>query len=900
MSVGEIPASTVTELLTQLTAAERAGHGPFVRALRTEIFERGAAARAGPQADAAPSTVEYLLIAAMGRDLETAHFVREARSVYDAGRIHGERRAQPYWRVFFLARATHLALDQKNGEEAAALLSAMLDPIEARWERAATQPIRPPKAELRLADLRAQRLVALGRYLAHVGELDRAARSYRAALEVLREAGDPFLSVEGVRLALGEIFVDRGARRELAALIAEVRLDTGAQSAAWLQVEAVAAQTQGRFSESLALCDAIRAGGDADGEQRRETTSRQLELLVMLNRLSDAEAILPAADDPRLLALFAARSAWQDELPPSVVRMLASPSGDDVSTPTSADTHRDTPHPDVAWDGRGSRRFERIAHEWAIRSQALMLDVHRGPNPQLLDRLDQLLAWSTTIDSPVIEAERELLAATVSFYCQGEDVTPRAAEAERLFRALDMPHRARDACHLQGLRSSPDAEAARRREAELVEMMRDRLAPQDWRMYRLNKWDAISWQLRERAAKTTTSSAAATRALWIDLDRVWSGDAGQAPAARICASPHWLPRGAAVAHYMCLPDRIFLFVGHATGCTYHVLKTPRNELWRAAEALITLLQTARRQALALAGATLGQQLGLDLLLRSLPAGIDRLILVPDDILFHVPFAALKVDGDDLVNRIAVSLLPDPVWTTGRDADGRGRPRRALAVAIPHSLAPGLETSELPAAEEEASAIARLGRRYRRNVTVGATCDDARRRLPAADLAHFACHGRFDEGALAQSGLALADGWLDISKVEALSLERLRLAMIASCWAANARILPGSQAVGLPMAFLRAGAHAVVSALWEVPQAAGVEIASRVYTRLARLGPARALADTQRSLSRPSDAGNAPGEIGDWAGLLCYQRAVRPRLVGRLALRWRALVRSWRRVTDPGH
>ena len=887
MSLGQASDTTLGGLLTRLTAAEQAGNASRVHALRAEIFEVGAAMRAQLQRNVSPSTVDYLLMAAMGRDLESARMNDEARKVYDGALAHAERQGQRYWRAFLLLRAAHLAMDENATDEAGRGLSSMLDTSTAGWEAAASRPIPSPAAEPPLADLRAQRLAALGRYWAHVGELGSAARVYRRALEILKQQPDPFLLDDGIRLALGEVLMDRGAARELRALIDEVPRATGAAPFAWLRLEAAAAHTGGRFSAALALCEGLRSRSAPGRESFREATARQLEILVTLNRLSDAVALLPTAGENRLLDLFAGRSAWQGELPPSVVRMLALPAEPD---PGAAELRCE-----VEVGQARPRAFERMAQEWAIRSQSLMIEVHRKARPDLLERLDELLLWSATIDSPLIDAERELLAATVSFYCKGEDVALRAAEAERLFLALDMPHRARDACHLLAMFSSgPAAEEARQREAGLVEMMRDRLSPQDWRMYRLNKWDAIDWQLRERSAiPGATASQATTRALWIDLDRIWSGRTDDAlTPMRVSARPQWLPRRTAVAHYMCLPDRILIVVAHRRGCVHHVVQTPRGELWRAVTQLVNLLQTARLRATAEASDHLGRRLGLDVVLSSLPDEIDRLLLVPDDVLFHVPFAALTINGARLLNRLAISLLPDPVWSAGRDADGTGRPRRALAAAVPHSRAPGLDMPELPAAEREARTVTRICPGARSQVAIDATCADVTRDLPRVELAHFACHGRFDDGVVARSGLALADDWIDLANVQALSLDRLRLAMIASCWTANARVLPGSQVVGLPAAFLRSGTHAVISALWEVPADVGVEISEQIYARLAKLGAARALAETQRYLSRPAED-KSLRPVADWASILCHQRAVRPHMLGRLVLRWRAFVRARR-------
>jgi len=203
LSLGQASDTTLGGLLTRLTAAEQAGNASRVHALRAEIFEVGAAMRAQLQRNVSPSTVDYLLMAAMGRDLESARMNDEARKVYDGALAHAERQGQRYWRAFLLLRAAHLAMDENATDEAGRGLSSMLDTSTAGWEAAASRPIPSPAAEPPLADLRAQRLAALGRYWAHVGELGSAARVYRRALEILKQQPDPFLLDDGIRLALG-------------------------------------------------------------------------------------------------------------------------------------------------------------------------------------------------------------------------------------------------------------------------------------------------------------------------------------------------------------------------------------------------------------------------------------------------------------------------------------------------------------------------------------------------------------------------------------------------------------------------------------------------------------------------------------------------------------------------
>ena len=61
--------------------------------------------------------------------------------------------------------------------------------------------------------------------------------------------------------------------------------------------------------------------------------------------------------------------------------------------------------------------------------------------------------------------------------------------------------------------------------------------------------------------------------------------------------------------------------------------------------------------------------------------------------------------------------------------------------------------------------------------------------------------------------------------------RARLVTISACYGAGERWYSGEGLVGLSWAFLHAGAHSVVAALWEASDASTVQLMDRFYDEL---------------------------------------------------------------------
>jgi CHAT domain-containing protein len=139
----------------------------------------------------------------------------------------------------------------------------------------------------------------------------------------------------------------------------------------------------------------------------------------------------------------------------------------------------------------------------------------------------------------------------------------------------------------------------------------------------------------------------------------------------------------------------------------------------------------------------------------------------------------------------------------------------------------------------------------------ATADGIANQLPGRTHLHFSCHGSFDWLDPLASGLALPNGeTLTLNEINSrLSLDTVRLVTLSACESGvtEANRLP-TEFVGLPAAFLQAGAAAVVGSLWSVDAESTAQLMEVLYERHlgGRLDPAEALREAQLAVKREYD------------------------------------------------
>jgi len=241
--------------------------------------------------------------------------------------------------------------------------------------------------------------------------------------------------------------------------------------------------------------------------------------------------------------------------------------------------------------------------------------------------------------------------------------------------------------------------------------------------------------------------------------------------------------------------------------------------------------------------------------------VRRLIIVPHDLLFHLPFHALHDGQRYLLERFEVVYLP--VASLLGQWSGQ-RPRRALIVGHDHD-------GRLPAALKEAQTIyeilaavaSKTG--IEPHLLLSEDATEARLRQHAADcgVLHLATHGVFRQDNPLFSALRLADNWLTLADVERLALPQAPLVTLSACETGLGDLRRGD-IFGLSQAFMQAGAASLVVSLWPVPDESTRQLMIHFYRSLVA-GKSKAAALRSAQLTLRSDP--AYGHPLHWAGFV---------------------------------
>jgi tetratricopeptide (TPR) repeat protein len=212
---------------------------------------------------------------------------------------------------------------------------------------------------------------------------------------------------------------------------------------------------------------------------------------------------------------------------------------------------------------------------------------------------------------------------------------------------------------------------------------------------------------------------------------------------------------------------------------------------------------------------------------------DRLIVVPHGRLHQLPFGALHDGHGYLIERFEIATAPSASALT---FCLRPRIRASQRVLVGAHSAEGA----VPGAIDEARAVAALYNGDARllledALTLGALKEGAR----SADLIHLAAHGVSRLDAPLFSHLRLADGHQTALDCFDLELD-CGLVTLSACESGTGAISAGDEQIGLPRAFLYAGARAVVHSLWRIDDQFTRHVMERFYLEL-KAGRGRAAA-----------------------------------------------------------
>jgi CHAT domain-containing protein len=237
------------------------------------------------------------------------------------------------------------------------------------------------------------------------------------------------------------------------------------------------------------------------------------------------------------------------------------------------------------------------------------------------------------------------------------------------------------------------------------------------------------------------------------------------------------------------------------------------------------------------------------------SSIEHLIIIPDGILYYLPFETLMpeqrevtVDSKYLIESHKISYVPSASSLAFLIDRGETRKYSRLLLAMGNPiysfqlssnkknlkiyeealrevyLDKGFDFSPLPFSKKEVKQISRYFPKSKIDVYTGAEAkEEVVKSTSLADyqIIHFACHGLLDEKAPFRSALVLTlddnteeDGFLQVREIQNLKLNA-SLAVLSACQTGRGRLENGEGILGLPRVFFYAGAQSTISTLWKV-------------------------------------------------------------------------------------
>ncbi|MGH9743092.1 MAG: CHAT domain-containing protein [Candidatus Acidiferrum sp.] len=332
------------------------------------------------------------------------------------------------------------------------------------------------------------------------------------------------------------------------------------------------------------------------------------------------------------------------------------------------------------------------------------------------------------------------------------------------------------------------------------------------------------------------------------------------------SSPGALPR----AHPQQIAQRLnatllFYWLGETHSYLWVITPTKTALLTLPPEPEIDLLVKSYREAVAeskdvmATGQAAGEKLYATLVApaQKLIEKNPRVIVLPDGSLYGLNFETLIVSGpkphfwiEDATLTTASSL------TLLTSASTRTAPKGSSLLLVGNTLSPSADFPALPEAAAEIQDIEKYFPAQRREVLSGSQA------TPAAYLnskpeqfayLHFVTHGTASRARPLESAVILSKDKDEGSyKLYARDIVKRHLSAylvtISACTGAGTRAYSGEGLVGLSWAFVRAGAHNVIAALWEVSDVSTPQLMDKLYEGLSHgEDPASALRAAKLSL-----------------------------------------------------
>lgn len=245
----------------------------------------------------------------------------------------------------------------------------------------------------------------------------------------------------------------------------------------------------------------------------------------------------------------------------------------------------------------------------------------------------------------------------------------------------------------------------------------------------------------------------------------------------------------------------------------------------------------------------------------------KLIIVPDGVLYYLPFESLLQGDGYLIENHEISYVSSAsmlaLWQDSRIGTGSGYQMELLAFGDPifrtevgksskkvgsrsHNVvtrppvSTGSRLPRLPRTRDEVEDIARLFPSNRRKVYLDRDSSEyalKHEQLRRYRRVHFATHSLIDETSPSRSAVVLTpasdseeDGLLELDEISDLDLD-CDLVVLSACQTARGQLLSGEGILGLTRAFLYAGARSVVVSQWSVSDISTGQLMKNFYQNM---------------------------------------------------------------------
>ena len=250
----------------------------------------------------------------------------------------------------------------------------------------------------------------------------------------------------------------------------------------------------------------------------------------------------------------------------------------------------------------------------------------------------------------------------------------------------------------------------------------------------------------------------------------------------------------------------------------------------------------------------------DLLLKPLDLKSNHLVIVPDKLLWRLPFQALSPDGNKyLIETTTVSYSPS-VYLLKQQLLSEPPRRQNIQIFANETF----NRQKLAFVNSEAVSIGKL---FGISPRLNATKSDFLKYAAETDILHFSMHAHLDSENPLSSFLAFQQtspgfGRLTVSDLLSVRLKQNNLAFLASC--DTSKVHNGEGLLSIPWALLGSGSSTVISSQWEASDKATQQFAITFYQEFLR-GRSTSKALQNAAISLMHDKSSGLHEPYFWGG-----------------------------------